>query len=67
MARCTEKESVTMLVDLCRMGVERQSDACKRNLDGGIYDGEWKDDLKNGKGKINFANGDHYDGEWKSD
>jgi hypothetical protein len=29
------------------------------------YDGEWKDEKKNGKGVYKFANGGKYEGEWK--
>ena len=32
---------------------------------GNKYDGEWKDDKKNGRGVYTFANGNKYDGEWK--
>jgi hypothetical protein len=32
-----------------------------------VYDGEWKDGLKNGRGKNTFSNGEVYDGEWKDD
>ncbi len=32
-----------------------------------MYDGEWKDDRKNGRGKLIWADGDVYDGEWKDD
>ena len=35
--------------------------------DGRVYDGEWKDDKRNGHGIYTFANGDVYDGEWKND
>jgi len=34
---------------------------------GDKYEGDWKDDLKNGKGVIYYANGEIYDGEWKND
>jgi hypothetical protein len=32
-----------------------------------VYDGEWKDGLKNGRGKNTFPDGSVYDGEWKDD
>jgi hypothetical protein len=32
---------------------------------GGEADGEWKNDLLNGKAKMIYANGDTYDGYWK--
>ena len=34
---------------------------------GNIYDGDWKDDVRNGKGKYTWINGDIYDGDWKDD
>ena len=30
-----------------------------------MYEGEWLNDLKHGKGAMTFANGDTYDGEWE--
>ena len=35
--------------------------------DGAIYDGNWKNDVKNGYGTLNYANGDVYTGDWKDD
>ena len=32
-----------------------------------MYDGEWVDDMKHGKGKYILENGEVYDGEWKDD
>ena len=32
-----------------------------------VYDGYFKDGMKNGKGKATFKNGDRYDGWWASD
>lgn len=34
-------------------------------LSGTVYDGEWKDGKKHGRGAMTFGNGDKYDGEWK--
>ena len=34
---------------------------------GDIYKGEWKNDLKEGKGIMKYNNGDIYKGEWKND
>ncbi len=49
----------------------------KRDLDGcgimknakyhNIYEGEWKDDLREGKGKITWRDKNYYDGEWSCD
>lgn len=39
------------------MGIYRYSN-------GNIYNGNWKDDLKNGLGKMNYPNGACYEGEW---
>ena len=36
-------------------------------VNGDVYDGEYKDDKRNGRGKHTYANGDVYDGEWKDD
>lgn len=35
--------------------------------DGSKYEGLWKKDKANGKGRMTHANGDIYDGEWKDD
>jgi len=32
-----------------------------------VYEGIWKDDMKNGKGKLIDLNGTKYEGEWKND
>ncbi|MBQ4584799.1 MAG: hypothetical protein IJA82_01170 [Clostridia bacterium] len=32
-----------------------------------VYEGEWKNDMRHGKGKILWENGDTYEGEWKND
>ena len=32
-----------------------------------IYDGEWKDGLKEGKGTLTSPDGGKYEGEWKND
>ena len=32
-----------------------------------FYIGEWKNDMKHGKGKFLYSNGDIYDGEWIND
>lgn len=43
---------------------------------GDHYEGDWKDDKKNGKGicslltrlgKMDFSNGDKHEGDWKDD
>lgn len=34
---------------------------------GDKYDGEWKEDMKEGKGRVKYANGDSFDGEFKED
>ena len=30
------------------------------------YKGEWRDDKKEGTGKMNYSNGNVYDGQWKN-
>lgn len=35
--------------------------------DGAIYEGEWRDDIAEGKGKLVHVDGDVYYGEWKND
>ena len=35
--------------------------------DGEVYVGELKDNLKHGKGKLKYKNGDIYEGEFKND
>ena len=32
---------------------------------GSVYDGQWKEGEKHGKGKMEYDDGDIYDGEWK--
>ena len=32
--------------------------------DGAKYEGEYQNDLKHGRGKYTYPNGDVYDGEW---
>ena len=34
---------------------------------GDKYDGEWKNDLREGNGIYEYKNGDKYKGEWKND
>ena len=34
---------------------------------GNKYDGEWKNDLKEGEGKMTYNNGDEYNGYWEND
>jgi len=34
---------------------------------GHVYDGEWKEDMKHGKGKMIYKNGNVYEGEWYKD
>lgn len=35
--------------------------------DGSKYDGDWKDDVRHGKGVFEYTNGDKYDGDWADD
>ena len=35
--------------------------------DGDVYDGEWKDGMRHGKGRMTYSDGDIYDGEWMED
>ena len=35
--------------------------------DNSVYKGEWKDDLRNGEGKMTYADNSVYVGEWKDD
>ena len=30
-----------------------------------VYEGQWKNGYRDGKGVLKFINGDEYDGEWK--
>jgi hypothetical protein len=34
---------------------------------GDIYEGEWLDDMRHGKGMLRLANSNRYEGEWKLD
>ena len=34
---------------------------------GDKYDGEWRNDVKEGKGTLVKADGDEYDGNWRND
>ena len=31
------------------------------------YEGQWKDDMRDGKGTFVYVNGDKYVGDWKAD
>ena len=31
------------------------------------YDGNWRDDKRDGRGEMKWANGAHYNGDWKGD
>ena len=35
--------------------------------DGCKYEGDWKDDVRHGKGVFEYTNGDKYDGDWADD
>ena len=35
-------------------------------LSGAVYEGEWKDNKRNGHGTYKWSNGDVYEGEWKN-
>ena len=35
--------------------------------DGSRYEGDWKNDKKQGKGIIFYNNGSRYEGDWKND
>jgi hypothetical protein len=30
-----------------------------------VYEGDWKNDKRHGKGSLSYNNGDRYEGEWK--
>ena len=32
----------------------------------GVYQGSWKDDVKNGQGRLEYKNGDVYEGNWEN-
>ena len=35
--------------------------------DGSLYEGQWKNDKANGRGRLLHSDGDVYEGEWKDD
>jgi hypothetical protein len=37
----------------------------QKYLNGDVYEGEWKNDLRHGKGKFMSKNGDIYEALWK--
>jgi hypothetical protein len=41
--------------------------AKKTCSDGSLYEGEYKDDKRNGRGKYTWPDGQVYEGEWKDD
>ena len=34
---------------------------------GDIYEGDWDEDKRSGKGSLHYANGDYYEGEFMDD
>ena len=36
-------------------------------VDGSLYEGQWKNDKANGRGRLIYSDGDVYEGEWKDD
>jgi hypothetical protein len=35
--------------------------------DGNKYEGDWKNDMREGTGVLEFINGDKYEGDWEND
>lgn len=58
MIRNTAEESTTFLIPNFRY---------THTLTNDIYEGEWTNDRKHGKGTYKFGNGDVYTGDWNSD
>ena len=38
----------------------------KEETSHGVYQGSWKDDMKNGHGRLDYKNGDYYEGNWEN-
>ena len=55
------KKSQTHCVTLCLLPDKEGA----FQATGAKYEGEYENDLKNGRGKYTYPNGDVYDGEWK--
>ena len=36
-------------------------------FDCSIYEGYWKNDMANGRGRLIYSNGDVYEGQWQND
>ncbi|CDW74718.1 phosphatidylinositol-4-phosphate 5- [Stylonychia lemnae] len=47
--------------------VMRHGSGMYYDQDGSIYDGEWYEDQKSGRGKMLFPDGSFYDGQWSGD
>ncbi|KNC48087.1 CMRP Flagellar component [Thecamonas trahens ATCC 50062] len=45
----------------------RHGTGVHRYTNGSVYEGEWKDDKRDGRGKLVSASGEVYEGEWKAD
>lgn len=45
----------------------RDGEGIQTWADGSLYEGYWKNDKANGRGRLIHADGDVYEGEWKDD
>ena len=47
--------------------IEKNTQLAFNYSDGDIFDGEWNNDMKEGKGKLTYKNGTIFEGTWKGD
>lgn len=75
----TQIAKITNMIEQTKRKLEtglEPSDLFKANLrvyrrkeyeDGKVYEGEFAEDSRDGRGKVTWANGDCYEGEWRND
>ena len=61
----TRMQPVKKLVQSAKLAAAGLVKAAEKHQD--VYDGGWENDLREGQGRMQYANGDAYEGDWKYD